>query len=290
MRYDYVVRLGTTVGNLYFKGGLERIADEASLTDALATLTSGQVPSTITTDYASGRWLYHELAGDLLIGSAFTEQMATAAVRALASLQKRALTGSAVEEHLSRRRMCALDLFARVNETIEESAETPDGDAERLDQWRRESARIAGTCARIDALGHPLTLVLSDFCGRNLLLTTGGIGFIDLEQSYWSHPWLSLWHFLHDVEQSGVMRNGARHRIARAFVSEWADIVPAGTMIQALTHLPTLGRLFGILLATRELAIQERELGEKLPARYRIKRLAPYIDRLLGCPTNLRSG
>jgi hypothetical protein len=288
-RYEYVVRFETTAGVKHFKAGVNRVADEGLLTGLLSALAPGSLPETLAIDAAQGRWIYHELGGELLIDPSLTIETAGEAVSALALLQKRAAIDPGVRRHLGSRRLTMTGLFALVDQIVERGvgldiqSSNPDVDESEalIDAWRRRRDALRRRCVDVDLLELPHSLVLSDFWPRNVLRTPCGIGFIDVERSYWSLPFLPLWQFAHAVERMLRVGEPLQRRIESAFVDAWADVVPPSAMRRALTDLPLLGRLFGLLLTSRELDLQERELGAALSASYRADVLSKPLDRLL---------
>jgi hypothetical protein len=123
--------------------------------------------------------------------------------------------------------------------------------------------------------------VLSDFWSRNILVTRGGIGFIDLEESYWSNPWLPLWRLLHEADQALTPAGRARPVAMEAYVSEWADTIAPETMRRAGAQLPILGRLFSVLLVQRDLRAVQRDADQALPAWYLRRTFQPYVQALV---------
>jgi hypothetical protein len=330
-RHEYVVRLHKAAGQpaersgaggdasaddagrkatLYFKGGRERVDDEALLTVLLWGMRPSQFPRTVAVDPQHDRWIYRELEGELLVGDRLTLTRAVAAVRSLASLQRQVTReGAAVREHLARRSMNAVEMFARVDAIVCHASATAgagttagadatagagvttDADAAAgagaLSRWPAESGSVRQACEDIDSLGLPRSLVLSDFWGRNIVLTelgdgSEGIGFIDLEHSYWSYPFLSLGRFLGEVTRRLPEVAEARATLEQAFIEEWTAMVPAEVMARGVNGLPFLGRLFGVLLESRECDLLERSLDAELPPGYRAARLAGPIDAVLG--------
>jgi len=294
-RYEYVVRLDTTDGVVYLKAGPERAADEGVLTDLLWKLSPRHFPETLALDIVRHRWLYRELPGELLLGPHLTEGAAAAAVRALAVVQKRALDAPLIERHLACRRLRAVDLFVRADAIVADawsgsaatstsSAVTSERSSWRsaqgdvIDAWRAVRPVLGQACEELDRLGLPLTLVLSDFWPRNILVTPDGIGFIDVEQSYWSYPFLSLARFLREIER--MLRVGPA-RIVQAFTEAWADVVSPTTMARGLSFLPIVEGLFATLLVSRESDLQAQGLGTALPDRCRKVSLVPLLRRLV---------
>jgi hypothetical protein len=284
-RHEYVMCVDTTQGMMYFKGGLERVADEGVLTGLLSALDAQAVPATLAIDVTQGRWVYLELRGDLLIGPQLTVKSAALAAAALAALQKRTLAAPTVRDHLRARRLTAIDLFDAIDLIVhdvadchnaavdQDTAGRPDVDLEglegALDTWRANRGAILERCSAVDRLNLPLVFVPSDFWPRNVVVTADGIGFIDVERSYWSLPILSLWRFTHEVERILQTDGIARGRIESAFSTGWADIITLTDMTRALAELPLLGGLFSVLLLSRDLDQQERDLGSQMPAPHR---------------------
>jgi hypothetical protein len=279
-RYEYVIACESVAGRMYFKGGRDRITDEAAITELLWRLDPQRFPQTVALDRANDRWLYRALPGELLIGARLTLDSAVDAVRTLASVQKRAMTLSVeahFTDHAKHRHMNGVELLDQVDRMVERI----DPPTTLRERWTTAVDHIRLICETLDALHLPQTLVLSDFWSRNILQTPAGFGFIDLEQSYWSYPFLSLWKFLREVEHHLHARGQARAQLQRAFVDEWQDVVPASTMTRAFEHLPLLERLFSLLVVSRELDLEERGLGGALPNHYRSQRLATHIERCL---------
>lgn len=279
-RHEYVARLKTESGMLCFKGGLDRVKDEGRLTQMLWTVSPNQFPCTIAVDESRAWWLYRELEGELLVESRLTLDTACAALRALAALQKRVATCHPIERHFAGRTMNASDLLMRAHEVVAVSCA---GRPELLDEWLGRRQEWTDICSWVDGLGIPSTLVPSDFWGRNLLLTRDGIGFIDLENCYWSHPWLPLLRFIREVEGAVGTSSEVGEAMTNAFVSAWASHVPPETMRRALAHLPLLARLFNLLLVNHEVMLRQRELGaaDGLPDWFRAAHLEPFIRRVL---------
>jgi hypothetical protein len=281
-RHEYAVQFLTTHGTFHFKAGPDRVPDEARLTDRLWSISPRQFPQTFAIDDREQRWLYKELRGNVLMEDNLSVETASASVRAYAALQKRAGRSPAVEDHLAGRRLKAFDLLERVDVVLQHARRHPaasEVDARPFDEWCKIGDAVADTCTRIDAWGLPMTLALSDFWPGNVIATPEGFGFIDLEYSFWSYPFLSLWLFLNDVERFLRADGAARHAIEVAFVAAWADVVPPADMTRALRYLPLLGRLLRLLVESRRLDLRERGFGLELPAWYRIAYLAPFVKR-----------
>jgi hypothetical protein len=294
-RYEYVVRFETTRKPMYFKGGVARVADEAVLTGLLQTPGRQDVPETLAMDVAKGRWIYRELEGTPLAGENLTAANAAAVIPALVGLQQRSMSTPHARTHLHARRMSARDLFdaaERLVETVIAASPLPGRDAENVtrlaDQWRENRHSVLDRCCAVDQLKLPRTMVLSDFEPRNIIVSSGHVGFIDLERCYWSYPCLSLWRFVHAVDalQTGGV---ARMQIESAFVAGWSDVVAPDDMRRALAEMPLLGGLFELVLASSELDIRERELGSVLPISYRATALAPRLQRLLEQARDVRA-
>jgi hypothetical protein len=288
-RHEYVLRIETTHGTMYFKGGVERVADEGVLTQLLHALDATVVPETLAIDVGAGRWIYRELAGALMAGSSLTMSTVLDVVSVLAGLQKRALASPPVRDHLRSQSLTAVDLFEQTDRTIESVCERSviggrniDDTVSVVKSWRSERGEMFERCVSVDRLGIPQTLAFSDFWSRNILTTPdGGIGFIDLERCYWSYPFFPLWRFSHEVEQALQAGGAARTQMESAFVTTWSDVVSPRDMTTALGELPLLGRLFGLLIASRELELRERDLGSPLPLERRARVLLRQVRRLL---------
>jgi hypothetical protein len=284
-RYDYVVRLHTTAGIVYFKGGTGRVQDEGALTQLLHGLSPQLFPDTLAIDQSARRWIYRELAGESLHGSAFAMDRVLTAVSALASMQKAALTVPAVQAHLSDSAIDATQLFDRVNHAVQQAWHTASDDTagRGFDRWCAERDDIRSTCEAIDGWGVPLTLTLSDFWTPNLIWnsSTGVVGFIDVERSYWAPPVLSLWRLVSEMEKRLGKDCQVRERIEETFIRAWADVIDPKTMRGLLATLPFLGQLFATLLIVRSLDSRVQALGAELPPGYRANELAPHISRFL---------
>lgn len=294
MRDEYVVRCETASRTSYLKAGPSRVADEAATTEVLWSLAPRQIPKTLTVDRERHLWLYEALAGEPLTGSRLTVDAASAATRALASLQKKARSSAALRDHLSNRSTTAVELFRRVNGVVGRACETFASQAECpiYSKWLERTDQMLSSCETVDRLGLPTTLVLTDFWPRNILATRHGIGFIDLEQSYWSYPLLSLGKFQYEIER--VLRTGgtASGKALQAYIDEWADTVPPTTMGRALTVLPFVERLLNLLLMSHELDLHEQRLDAPLLSSYRVSQLSVGLERVLAGlePPHLSTG
>jgi hypothetical protein len=280
-RSSRVVRFDTTVGRMYLKAGRGRASDEARLCDLLAAIAPRRFPTTAALDTDQECWLYHAMEGEPLTGSRLSVARAMAAVDALVDLQKRTMTAAAIKTHLSTRCLRAQDLMARVCEAIERIWHD---DAGPIEQWRTFIGLATRSCARLDELDVPLTLAFSDFWTENILMTPDGIGFIDVENAYWTFPFVPLWRFGRDVDRQ--LRTGGiiRRRLEQRLVEAWADTVDRRVMTQALAGFPLLGRLFGLLMASADLDRYEQELGGPLPASYRATQLRARLMSLMATP------
>jgi hypothetical protein len=69
--------------------------------------------------------------------------------------------------------------------------------------------------------------------------------------------------------------------ITRVFATAWRDIIPPDRMDALIVDLPLLGTLFGLLLASRDLDLDEQSLGSALSPDYRAQRLAPHVRQVL---------
>ena len=286
-RHEYVVGLETTAGPMYFKGGPERVADEATLTDFLSHLRPRHFPQTLAIDRANERWLYRALEGESLNGCELTVALIAEAARALASLQKAVLGDAETRAHLRERCLSAVAMCHRADLQIRRARQGLTMEAPEVvsaySKWDRGMDRILETCKRLDDLQLPMTLVLSDFWTTNILRTPEGIGFIDVGSSYWGLPALPLWRFINDVEQR-FAGNGARAAIEHAFATEWADLIAPSDMHACFSRLPLLWGLFTILLVSEEWDLDERALDAAACTDYRAMRLLPllrYIRRTL---------
>jgi Phosphotransferase enzyme family len=288
-RNEYVVRLETMGGRMYFKGGSERVADEGGLTVLLHALDPTVVPETVALDVMAGRWIYRELPGTLLSESTLTMSTVTGVVSALARLQKLTVGATSVRDHLASRSVNAVDLFLAADGIVQSTfgkcvngQQKADERARLIDAWLSSRDALVERCLTVDRLKMPRCLVPSDFWPRNILTTPYGVGFIDLERCYWGYPFLPLWRYLHEVERALQPAERAGGQIESAFVTAWADVVAPQDMTAAFAELPLLGRLFDLLLASRELDSRERDLGSLLSKAFRADLLSRHVRRLLG--------
>jgi hypothetical protein len=282
-RHDYVIRYDTEVEALFFKGGTFRLLDEAKTTEALHRLSPVQFPTTLARDNHLGCWLYKALDGQPL-DQQTTDTTIVSAVRALASLQKRTTASSSVRDVLADRQLDGRALFHRVDRVVRQAWSSLSGigkDARVLAMWEAMNGGIEELCAHADGDGLPLTLVLSDFFAGNVLLSTSGVGFIDVGHSQWSFPYLSLRRFVRDLERRLGHTCGVRSLVEQAFIDEWSTQVDPRQMRRALARLPFLGELFGLLLADIDLDEHEQAVGFALPDGYRARALAPRVEALL---------
>lgn len=282
LRDDYVVRYQTANGAAYFKGGPERARDEGELTRRLWAVSPQHFPETISLDTVGCRWLYRELPGRPLSTRQLTIEMAVAAIRTLAMLQRRVLDAPDICRHLESRRVTASELFARVDAIVGQTwlfeAVAPAQEDGLRRSWDEHCDRMRATCAAIDALDLPQTLVISDLWPGNVLATPHGIGFVDLGQSYWSYPVLSLSRFIKNVEAALHSRGRARTAIEHAFVDSWAEVVDPARMRKALPHLSLLNRLLGTVLKNSQVARWQQDLLEELPGWYRAIELRRFVQ------------
>jgi hypothetical protein len=271
MRYECVIRLDTTGGPMYLKGGRTRVEDEGVLTERLWRLAPSHLPRTVAIDRAAHRWVYQALAGEPLKGPLLTNENLTLAVTTLAALQRPAMHDRAVHDCLRARELRACDLLREVDACVRAAGLDPG-------TWSPVANHLARACAELDDLDPPMTLVLSDFWSGNILRTPRGIGFIDLERSYWSYPILPLWRLIHDLTRRSRAPDGFRGAIEEAFTTAWSDLIPAAALRALVTHLPMLGTLFALLLASRELDLEEQALGEPLTPASRLERLTSHLS------------
>lgn len=286
-RHEYVVRMQTTAGAVYFKSGRARARDEGVLTRLLHRLSPHRFPETLALDTAAHHWLYRELAGEPLNGPAFTADRALMAVSALVSVQKQALATPAIHDHLIDREMNATQLLEKVDDAIRDAWRSPGPNADSygvFHQWCATATadQLQTICHTVDGCGVPLTLTLSDFWTPNVIWTpAASVGFIDLEMSCWSCPMLSLWRFVQDTEQRLGRDSRIRERIYEAFTRGWSEAIAPETMTSLLAQLPLLGSLFTILLFSGSLDSRAAALGAELPPGYRAYQLVPHIQKVL---------
>jgi hypothetical protein len=286
MRYECVMRLDTTHGPMYLKGGQARVDDEGALTELLWTIAPSHVPRTVAIDRNAHRWLYRALEGEPLRGALLTNVNLAEAVTTLAALQIRTMHDPAVRGHLRHREMTAVDLLREVDACVRQAltatalAVPPPAGLDG-ETWNAAVEILARECEAIDRLRLPLTLVLSDFWTRNILRVSERIGFIDLERSYWSYPILPLWRLLDDLARRSHAPEGYRATIEHAFIAAWESIIALPDLRALVGQLPTLGKLFALLLASHELDLEEQALGLTLPPAYRLGRLGPHISSVL---------
>jgi hypothetical protein len=287
-RHEYVARIESTSGKMYFKGGVERVADEGVLTHLLHGIDGRVVPETLALDVNSGRWIYRELPGILLSESKLTLGVAVEVVSVLAKLQLRAMDAPAVRNHLADRSLTATDLFEIVDRIVGsvfahelDVFQKPDELSGLFSDWGSTRDAMFQRCLAVDRLKLPQCLVFSDLWPQNILATADGVGFIDLERCYWSCPVLPLWRYSCEVERTLQTGDRSRGRIEASFAAAWADVVSSKDMTSALAELPLLGRLFGLLLTSRELDLRERDLGAPLPMIHRASLLSRHMRRLL---------
>lgn len=281
-RNYYIVAFTTTHGTFFLKAGRGVVEDEARLCELFRTVAPDQVPDGLSVDRQGDRWLYHAIPGEPLVGPRLTPARVDAVVQALVRLQKQAMNVPGVREHLASRTVRACDVLAMAGQLVTEVFRSPSSrDAELLDTWADAGGEMRQACARIDALGLPLTLALSDFWTENIIVTERGFGFIDLENAYWSYPFLPLWRFGLDVERRLPAEHGIRALIDDTFTNAWADLIPPRDMRRALADFPVLGRLFDLLMAECDVNRYQRVLGADLPTGYRAARLRPRLTALI---------
>jgi hypothetical protein len=287
-RHDLVVRFEFGGDAAFLKAGPGRVPDEAVLTQHLWILRPHQFPETIALDRNRYRWLYRELRGTSL-ASSLTRTNILAAVRAVASLQRETLTVSAIADHLAHRRRSVAELFHEVDAVVRHtwrSVPPKSADGMLLSAWNTVGEGIMRTCIELDSLGIPSALVLSDLSVENVLVTQHGIGFIDVGNSYWSHPILPMWRFIRDSElhlEPDDPRRGStmRQAIVETFTAVWANAVPPQSLRRAFDHLWLIGRLFSILMRSHGVDRYQEALGYELPAGYRASCLAGRVRSLL---------
>jgi hypothetical protein len=288
-RHELVIRFASDSDAAYLKVGAERIPFESSLTQQLWKVRPRLFSETLAVDAQTHRWLCREIEGTLLSRLSLTLDTVLTIVRALASIQIETLRLPSVASHLTQRRRTAMDLLERVNALLERiwlglPSDAPE--APLIDVWKTLDSAMFRRCAAFDALDMPAALTLADLTEGNVLVAPGHIGFIDIVDSYWANPVLSLWRFVRRLQQDRTFSDGTwfvastHAAIVETFVEQWAPVVLPRVMAQAISDLWLPGRLLEILMFSGGMDRYEQELGQKLPAQYRATRLAVYIREL----------
>ena len=143
---------------MYFKGGPRRMAHEAELTQALHALMPRHFPATLAYDADRHWWLTPGVPGSDLASAPVSEDVWLAAIKLLATAQRKAMTSRPVTSALAHRRFGAVQCSAvatRVRRMLADGPFKEHWSADRLDTLE---ARLDTAIDRYFSLELPVDL------------------------------------------------------------------------------------------------------------------------------------
>jgi len=246
-----ILRVPTTVGDLYFKAAPPLYAHEPTVTQAVAARVPALAPRVLAIE-TERRWLLMEgIAGVKLNDPSVRGGYLTrweGILRAFARFQRDDGTRSAPLLALG----CPdwrLDVLATLIAPLLDEAPmllrgVPDPlpDAE-LAGLRSHAPRLRSLCAELAATPIPASLHHGDFHSGNILVTDTACTLIDWAGFVgMTHPFLSLWVPLDEQADDGV-----RDRLREAYLREWSAYAPLDQLRAAATQALPLAALCGAL-------------------------------------------
>jgi hypothetical protein len=243
-RFDMVAVFPTTNGMMYFKGGPRRMAHEAELTQALHALMPRHFPATLAYDPDRHWWLTPGVPGSDLTSAPVTEEVWHAAIKLLATAQRKAMTSRPVTSALAHRRFGAQQCCAvatRVRRMLADGPFKEHWSAERLDTLE---ARLDTAIGRYFALELPSTWTPADFVGLNIFNDNGHVWFIGVEESYLAPPTLAVSRLFHDLRFRVQTPETVIERLTDAYIEAWQDQIPGDMLRDSLADMSVCGMLF----------------------------------------------
>ena len=243
-RFDMVAAFHTTSGMMYFKGGPRRMAHEAELTQALHALVPRHFPATLAFDAERHWWLTPSVPGRDLASEPASEDVWLAAIKLLATAQRRAMTSRPVTAALTHRRFAATHCHAVASRVRRMLADGPFKEHWSEDRLDTLEERLDTAIDRYFALALPSTWTPAEFVGFNIFNDNGHVWFIGVEESYLAPPTLAVSRFFEDLRFRVRTPDAVIERLTDAYIEAWQDQIPADLLREALAEAPACGLLF----------------------------------------------
>jgi hypothetical protein len=243
-RFDMVAAVPTTSGTMYFKGGPRRMAHEAQLTQELHALMPRHFPATLACNPDRHWWLTPGVPGSDLTTASVTEDVWHAAIKLLATAQRKAMTSPSVSSALAHRRFAATQCRAVASRARRMLANGPFREHWSDDRLDTLAARLDTAIDRYFAIDLPSTWTPADFAGLNIFNDNGHLWFIGIEESYLAPPTLAVARLFHDLRFRVRTPETAIERLTDAYIEAWQDQIPGDVLRDALADSPTCGMLF----------------------------------------------
>ena len=217
-----VLRVPTSVGDLYFKANHRRLAHEGRLTQLLWRLAPGRVPEPIAVGHEQGWLLSRAVSGQFLPPG---DPRVRGLVRELGVLQRDCI--DRIEALLQAG--CPDWQLLTLGERFEALVREDD-----VLRWLREDerrrclelpplVRAAADC--VAAAGVPDTLVHGDFTTSNALFGAQGWTILDWTRGSLAHPFFDVHLLLQDVPDREVVT-----AVWNAYLEAWRKAVPLSVL------------------------------------------------------------
>jgi hypothetical protein len=243
-RFDMVAAFPTTNGTMYFKGGPRRMAHEAELTQTLHALMPRHFPATLACDPDRHWWLTPGVPGSDLTSAPASEDVWHAAIKLLATAQRKAMTSRPVTSALAHRRFGVQQCRAVATRARRMLANGPFKEHWPADRLDALEARLDTAIDRYFALELPLTWTPADFVGLNIFNDNGHVWFIGVEESYLAPPTLAVSRLFNDLRFRVQTPETVIERLTDAYIDAWQDQVASDVLRGALDESSTCGMLF----------------------------------------------
>jgi hypothetical protein len=240
-----LIRLSTDGPALWFKAVGEPNLREFGITSVLAQLFPAYLPPLVATRRNWNGWLSKEVEGKLL--SEVQEQAPwEQAAAALASLQIASvdqgsqILGSAAHDLGSVRLSELIQPFLSVAaQLMERQTKVPPDVLGREELLALEDCLQSAVHAN-EATGIPETLGHLDLNPGNIIVSENRCAFLDWAEAYIGNPLFSLEYLLQHARRAFGEDSDVRTKMIAAYCAEWADVVPAVAIADALVFAPLL--------------------------------------------------
>ncbi len=248
-----MLRVQTTRGNVYFKvspfpsadtneGRLPLLfANEAAVTQALATFYPDSIPTPITIDRERG-WMLLEEFGPIL-----DEQPILRRCGEALSVFGRMQVASATRVEALRAAGCLDRSLARLVTQIDPLLNDVEVqsrlDTRELEQLRIYAPQLKDICMQLASYALPQTLVHGDIHPNNIAIQRGNYLFFDWTDACISHPFLDLAILQQETHVAMTDVTDAWESLLSSYLAEWTAYEPMERLREAYALAEPLGAL-----------------------------------------------
>jgi len=229
-----VLRVRTTVGELYFKAVPALFAHEPRLMKVLAESYPVQVPQILAIN-PEQHWMLMQDFGGKPLSQVPDMARWQFALRQFAQMQ---IDWTQKIDHLlnlgcPERRLD--QLVAQIDPLLADLPTMPGLSPVELTQLQGLAPQLRALCAQLSCYRVPYTLEHGDFHAQNIILTDQGALYFDWSDCAIAHPFFSLSLFFRSIEQEGWFPHISQVRslLRDAYLEPWLAYEPMDRLIEA---------------------------------------------------------